>query len=501
MRSVRALCPAGNTRTTIHQPPFPLTIVRGDGARLIDADGHEYIDFLGEYTAGLYGHSSAVIVDAIRSALADGFVLGAPNRYEGVLAKAICERFPSIELVRFCRSGTEANLLALSLCRAVTGRAGVLVFSGAYHGGILLFAHGISPLNPPYEWVIGEYNDADAAGRLVEEHAHDLAAVIVEPLQGAAGVIPADPTFLQALREATTAHGVLLVFDEVMTARLSRGGMQQLLGIGPDLTTLAKFIGGGLPFGALGGRADLMRRFDPSQPDALQHGGTFNNDVLTMAAGAAGLTQALTDGELLRLNELEIAYVSGSTRSPPKATCRSVPLAMGHSSACTSLPNRFEASGTFRSQTSCAGSSTCTCSNAAFRTDAVGSSRFPFHSTTQTSRASPQRSRSLYGRFDRPPRARRFRTAGVQAANLGREVEHYIETQFRVRALREVGGGSGIGRSLRLSDSLAPAVKVPADAARRFLVARQLLAPARSLDGGPTLCWKSSAAARFSSTR
>lgn len=296
--------PGGNTRTTIHQPPFPLTIVRGDGARLIDADGHEYIDFLGEYTAGLYGHSSAVIVDAIRSALADGFVLGAPNRYEGVLAEAICERFPSIELVRFCNSGTEANLLALSLCRAVTGRAGVLVFSGAYHGGILLFAHGISPLNAPYEWVIGEYNDADAAGRLVEEHAHDLAAVIVEPLQGAAGVIPADPTFLQALREATTAHGVLLVFDEVMTARLSRGGMQQLLGIEPDLTTLAKFIGGGLPFGALGGRADLMHRFDPSQPDALQHGGTFNNDVLTMAAGAAGLTQALTDGELLRLNEL-----------------------------------------------------------------------------------------------------------------------------------------------------------------------------------------------------
>lgn len=296
--------PGGNTRTTIHQPPFPLTIVRGDGARLIDADGHEYVDFLGEYTAGLYGHSNPVLVGAIRSALADGFVLGAPNRHEGVLAKAICERFPSIELVRFCNSGTEANLLALSLCRAVTGRAGVLVFSGAYHGGILLFAHGISPLNPPYEWVIGEYNDAGAAVRLVEEHAHELAAVIVEPLQGAAGVIPGDPTFLQALREATAAHGVLLVFDEVMTARLSRGGMQQLLEIKPDLTTLAKFIGGGLPFGAFGGRADLMRRFDPSQPDALQHGGTFNNDVLTMAAGAAGLTQVLTDGELRRLNQL-----------------------------------------------------------------------------------------------------------------------------------------------------------------------------------------------------
>ena len=296
--------PGGNTRTTIHQPPFPLTIVRGEGARLTDADGHEYVDFLGEYTAGLYGHSNAVIVDAIRHALTDGLVLGAPNRYEGVLAEAICTRFPSIELVRFCNSGTEANLLALSLCRALTGRAGVLVFAGAYHGGMLLFAHGISALNPPFNWVIGEYNDAAGAARLVDEHAHELAAVIVEPLQGAAGVIPGDPDFLRTLREATAADDLLLVFDEVMSARLSPGGLQQLLGIDPDLTTLAKFVGGGLSFGAVGGRGDLMRRFDPSRPDALQHGGTFNNDVLTMAAGAAGLTKVVTEAEIRRLNDL-----------------------------------------------------------------------------------------------------------------------------------------------------------------------------------------------------
>jgi glutamate-1-semialdehyde 2,1-aminomutase len=159
-------------------------------------------------------------------------------------------------------------------------------------------------LNPPFTWVVGEYNNTADAARLVEEHAHELAAVIVEPLQGAAGVIPADPAFLRTMRDATTAHDVLLVFDEVMTARLSHGGMQELLGIEPDLTTLAKFVGGGLSFGALGGRADLMRRFDPSQPDALQHGGTFNNDVLTMAAGAAGLTQVLTEAEVSRLNDL-----------------------------------------------------------------------------------------------------------------------------------------------------------------------------------------------------
>jgi glutamate-1-semialdehyde 2,1-aminomutase len=296
--------PGGNTRTTIHQPPFPLTIVRGEGSRLTDADGHEYVDFLGEYTAGLYGHSHPVIVDAIGSALADGFVLGAPNRYESVLAEAIVARFPSIDLVRFCNSGTEANLLALSLCRAVTGRSGVLVFAGAYHGGILLFAHGASPLNPPFEWIIGGYNDAAGAARLVEQHAHELAAVIVEPLQGAAGVIPGERDFLKTLRDASSAHEVPLVFDEVMTARLSPGGMQEILGIAADLTTLAKFVGGGLPFGAVGGRADLMGRFDPYRPDALQHGGTFNNDVLTMAAGAAGLTRVLTDAEISRLNRL-----------------------------------------------------------------------------------------------------------------------------------------------------------------------------------------------------
>lgn len=296
--------PGGNTRTTIHQPPFPLTIVHGNGARLTDADGHEYVDFLGEYTAGLYGHSNEVIAAAIRSALEDGFVLGAPNRYEAVLAEAICARFPSIELVRFCNSGTEANLLALSLCRAITQRNGVVVFTGAYHGGILLFARGISPLNPPFEWIVCQYNNAAEAARIVAEHASELAAVIVEPLQGAAGVIPGDDSFLRTLREVTDAHGLFLIFDEVMTARLSRGGMQQVNGIDPDLTTLAKFVGGGLSFGAFGGRADLMHRFDPSRADALQHGGTFNNDVLTMAAGAAGLTQVLTDGEIRRLNNL-----------------------------------------------------------------------------------------------------------------------------------------------------------------------------------------------------
>jgi glutamate-1-semialdehyde 2,1-aminomutase len=296
--------PGGNTRSVIHVPPFPLTIVRGEGARITDADGHVYVDFLGEYTAGLYGHSHPVILDAIRSALDDGIVLGAPNRFEALLAATICERFPSIELVRFCNSGTEANLLALSLARVVTGRPAVLVFRGGYHGGVFYFVHDGSPLNAPFPFVLAEYNDYDGAVRAIGEHAHELAAVIVEPMQGSGGVIPAEADFLQALRDATRAHDILLVFDEVMTSRLSTGGLQRVLGISPDLTTLGKYIGGGLAFGALGGRAELMRRFDPTQPEPLPHAGTFNNAVLTMAAGAAGLTQVYTASEVERLNGL-----------------------------------------------------------------------------------------------------------------------------------------------------------------------------------------------------
>jgi glutamate-1-semialdehyde 2,1-aminomutase len=297
--------PGGNTRSVIHVAPFPLTIVRGEGARITDADGHEYLDFLGEYTAGLYGHSHSVLAEAIREALAEGWVLGAPNRYETSLAEAICERFASIELVRFCNSGTEANLLALSLARAVSGKAKLLVFEGAYHGSAFYFmTSGGSPMNAPFPFVVAQYNDTEDAVRLIEEHAHELAAVLVEPMQGSAGVIPGDPSFLRALRDATAAHDVLLVFDEVMTSRLSTGGLQQLYGITPDLTTLGKYLGGGLAFGAFGGRAELMQLFDPARPDALPHAGTFNNAVLTMAAGVAGLTKVYTPTEIERLNAL-----------------------------------------------------------------------------------------------------------------------------------------------------------------------------------------------------
>jgi glutamate-1-semialdehyde 2,1-aminomutase len=296
--------PGGNTRTIIHVEPFPLTIVRGEGAQLTDADGHEYVDFLGEYTAGLFGHSHPVVTQAIRDALDDGISFGAPNLYEERLAAALRGRFPSVELVRFCNSGTEANLLAMSLARVATGKPAIMVFEGGYHGGVFFFQTAAgSPINAPFPFFIAQYNDAEGAARLIADHAHELAAVVVEPLQGSGGVIPGERAFLEALREATAARDVLLVFDEVMTSRLSTGGLQQVFGIAPDLSTFGKYLGGGLAFGAFGGRADLMQRFDPSRADALPHAGTFNNAVLTMAAGAAGLG-VYTEAEVERLNGL-----------------------------------------------------------------------------------------------------------------------------------------------------------------------------------------------------
>ena len=289
-----AVMPGGNTRSVLFHPPFPLTMARGQGCRLWDADGHEYTDMLGEYTAGLYGHSNPVIRAAIDAALDGGWNLGGHGVMEARLAALICERFPGIDLVRFTNSGTEANVMALATATAVTGRRSVLVFEGGYHGGVLYFVNGGIPINLPHRWVLGRYNDAAGASALVEAHAHDLAAILVEPMQGSGGCIPGDPAFLQALRHGADRCGAVLIFDEVMTSRMSAGGQQARLGIRPDMTTLGKYIGGGMSFGAFGGRRDIMDRYDPRRTDALPHAGTFNNNVLTMAAGHAGMSRLFT---------------------------------------------------------------------------------------------------------------------------------------------------------------------------------------------------------------
>ncbi|MEY3733611.1 MAG: hypothetical protein RL347_970 [Actinomycetota bacterium] len=298
----REVMPGGNTRTVLYHPPFPLRIASGKAQRVIDVDGHEYVDMLGEYTAGLYGHSQPVILDAVRAAMSDGISLAGHNVYEARLARILVDRFPALELVRFTNSGTEANLMAISLARVVTGRPAIAVLRSGYHGGLLYYGGGGSPVNAPYDALVLEYNDVEGARAAIRDNADRLAAVVVEPVLGSGGVIPATQEFLAALREETTAHGIVLILDEVMTSRLSPQGAAPLYDVRPDLLTLGKYLGGGLSFGAFGGRADLMARFDPSQPGALPHAGTFNNNVLSMAAGLAGLTHVLDDATLNAVN-------------------------------------------------------------------------------------------------------------------------------------------------------------------------------------------------------
>ena len=301
-REACAAMPGGNTRSAIYVDPFPLTIARGEGARLWDLDGHEYVDFLSEFTAGIYGHSHPAIRQAIAAALEDGLNFGAHNRAEARFAAAICARFPSIDLVRFTNSGTEANLMAVSAARAITGRPKILVFNGGYHGGVFYFRGHGSPLNAPFEYLLGRYNDLEAVEALVRPYRAELAAILVEPMQGTTGCIPAERSFLAGLRALASETGALLIFDEVMTSRLAPGGLQEAHGILPDLTTLGKYLGGGMSFGAFGGRRHLMERFDPRRPDAFQHAGTFNNNVLTMNAGLVGLTEIYTPERARALN-------------------------------------------------------------------------------------------------------------------------------------------------------------------------------------------------------
>ncbi len=297
-----AALPGGNTRSAIFVEPFPLTMVRGEGSRMWDLDGHEYVDFLAEFTAGLYGHSHPLIRRAIDRALDDGVNFGAHGPAEARFAAAICARFPSIDLVRFTNSGTEANLMAVSAACALTGHAKILVFAGGYHGGVFYFRGKGSRINAPFEFLVGDYNDIAGTRALVAPYRDDLAAILVEPMLGGSGCIPGSHEFLADLRALASETGAILIFDEVMTSRLAPGGLQEALGILPDMTTLGKYVGGGMSFGAFGGKASLMEWFDPRRKDGFQHAGTFNNNVLTMNAGYVGLIEVYTPERARALN-------------------------------------------------------------------------------------------------------------------------------------------------------------------------------------------------------
>ncbi len=295
--------PGGNTRSVLYHKPFPFHARSGEGAWLTDIDGNRVLNLLGEYTAGLFGHNHPAIQKAITDVLAGGINLGAQNDHERHFAKLVCRRFPSIEKVRFTNSGTEANLLAITAARAFTGRSKILVFDGGYHGGVFLFKHGVKT-NAPFPWITVPYNDHAAAAKAIRQHGEDLAAVIVEPMMGSGGCIAANAEFLDTLRRETNDAECLLIFDEVMTSRLGESGAQGIYGVSPDLTTLGKWIGGGMSFGAFGGRGDIMGQFDPRRADAVSHAGTFNNNVLSMAAGIAALENVYTPERAVEFSQL-----------------------------------------------------------------------------------------------------------------------------------------------------------------------------------------------------
>ncbi len=292
-RASRVL-PGGSTRSVLDARPFPFRVASAHGSRLVDVDGHEYVDLLGDFSAGLLGHDPGAVAAAVTERLKLGWSLGAVHTDELRLAELVCDRFPSIEQVRFTNSGTEANLMAVQLARHTTGRDAIVAFHGAYHGGLLYFGRGGEALRAPFDVRLAYYNDVPSVAELFMDDGPEIAAVLVEPMMGAAGCIPAADGFLAALRSFCDQAGALLIFDEVMTSRMSAGGAQQRLGVLPDLTTLGKYLAGGMTFGAFGGRADVMAAFDPARGGTLTHGGTFNNNVVSMAGGVAALSEVLT---------------------------------------------------------------------------------------------------------------------------------------------------------------------------------------------------------------
>jgi len=280
----------------------PLFIARGEGAHIFDADGNRYIDYVGSWGPLLLGHRHPAILAALEGALAIGTSFGAPTEQEVELAAEISEAVPSIELVRLVNSGTEATMSAIRVARGFTGRDLIVKFEGCYHGHVdsllVKAGSGVATLGiadtqgVPKSFcdttVALPYNSIDALERAFQAHGANIAAVIVEPVVGNMGCVPPLPGYLEAMREITTRHGALLIFDEVMTGfRVAFGGAQQRFGIRPDLTTLGKVIGGGLPVGAYGGRRDIMSRVAPSGP--IYQAGTLSGNPLAVAAGLAML--------------------------------------------------------------------------------------------------------------------------------------------------------------------------------------------------------------------
>jgi glutamate-1-semialdehyde 2,1-aminomutase len=290
---------------------MPRVIERALGARAWDVDGNELLDYVGSWGPMILGHAHPAVVTAVRAAAEHGTSYGAPNPHEVELAELITDAMPAIERLRFVSSGTEAAMSTVRLARAATGRDLIVKMAGGYHGhaDALLVAPGSGAIGMPAsagvtagaarDTLVAPYNDLEGVERLLDEH--EVAAVIVEPVAANVGVVPPVPGYLAGLRAATARRGTLLIFDEVITGfRVARGGATARYGVTPDLVVLGKIIGGGLPVGAYGGRADLMRLIAPEGP--VYQAGTLSGNPLAMAAGAATLRQ-LTDETYTRLEQ------------------------------------------------------------------------------------------------------------------------------------------------------------------------------------------------------
>ena len=301
----------------------PLLLERGNGPYVWDVDGRRYIDYIGAWGPAILGHGHRAVIDAIVTAARDGLALGATHPLEIELGEAIRRAMPSVERLRFTSSGTEAVMSALRLARAATGRELIVKFAGGYHGhadGLLVEAgSGVMtnaipgsagvPEATAAQTVVLPYNDPSSVTRAFDEHKGRIAAVIVEPVAANIGIVPPAPGFLEHLRERTRADGTVLIFDEVITGfRVGPGGAQAHFGIRPDLTTLGKIIGGGMPIGAYGGRADLMKLVAPAGP--VYQAGTLSGHPLSMAAGIATLA-ALDADRYTALEEVARTLAAG----------------------------------------------------------------------------------------------------------------------------------------------------------------------------------------------
>jgi glutamate-1-semialdehyde 2,1-aminomutase len=291
-RASRSL-PGGSSRTTVFFPPYAPYIASGEGIRIRDVDGNVYRDFLGNYTSLILGHAHPAVVAAVEAQVRLGSAFGAPTVVEIELAEEIRRRLPSVELLRYTNSGTEATMFALRAARAFTGRSLMARFERHYHG-----THDIAMAGTPGVpaaiddvMVTLAWGDAEGVERALHGREGELAAIIIEPVQGSGGIRAAEPEFLAFLRRYCDRVGALLIFDEIIAFRIGPNGAQGVFGVRPDLTTLGKIIGGGYPLAAFGGRADVMGIFDARRSGALTHGGTFNGSPVAAAAGLATLRE------------------------------------------------------------------------------------------------------------------------------------------------------------------------------------------------------------------